>query len=126
MKEFHESYQDYLKAIYIISKGKKGGWTTNSEISNFLNVKPPSVTNMLYHLKEDKLISWNPRKSLRLTHKGKEIAINIFNNYKCLFEFFIRVLKLKNQKLVHKLSCEIEHHMIPELSNALESLILEY
>jgi DtxR family Mn-dependent transcriptional regulator len=126
MTEFHESYQDYLKAIYIISKGKKGGWTTNSEISNFLNVKPSSVTNMLYHLKEDKLISWNPRKSLRLTQKGKEIALSVHKNYRCLFEFFIRVLKLKNKKLVHKLSCKIEHHMIPELSNALESLILEY
>ena len=48
MSEIHESYEDYLKAIYLVSKGNKGGWTSNSEISNFLNVKPSSVTNMLY------------------------------------------------------------------------------
>jgi len=126
MSEIHESHEDYLKAIYLISKGNKGGWTSNSEISNFLNVKPSSVTNMLYNLKENELIAWKPRKSLRLTKKGKGIALSIIRNYKCLFKFFVHVLKLKNESIVHKLSCEIEHHLNPEVSNALENLILEY
>lgn len=125
MSEIHESYEDYLKAIYLISKSNKGGWTSNSEISNFLNVKPPSVTNMLYNLKKNGLITWKPRKSLRLTKKGKETALNIIKNYNCLFKFFAQVLKLKNKSIIHKLSCEIEHHLIPEVSDALENLILE-
>ncbi|MFX0105150.1 MAG: metal-dependent transcriptional regulator [Candidatus Hodarchaeota archaeon] len=126
MPEIHESYENYLKAICLISKGNKGGWTSNSEISNFLNVKPSSVTNMLYNLKENGLITWNPRKSLRLTKKGKEISLNIIKNYNCLFTFFKKVLKLKNKSIVHKLSCEIEHHLNPEVSKALENLVLEY
>lgn len=126
MTEIQERYEDYLKAIYLISKGRKGGWASNSEISNFLNVKPPSVTNMLYKLKEYGLISWTPRRSLRLTPKGKNIALKVIRNYNCLFEFFAHVLKLDNKNLIHKLSCEIEHHVNSELSNALENLILEY
>jgi len=126
MSKIHESYEDYLKAIYSISKGKKGGWTTNSEVSNFLNVKPSSVTNMLYNLKENELITWNPRKSIRLTKKGKELAFNIIKNYNCLIKFFLHVLKLKNKSLAQKLSCEIEHHITPEVSDAIENLILEY
>ena len=126
MSEIHESYEDYLKAIYLISKGNKGGWTSNSEISNFLSVKPSSVTNMLYNLKANELITWKPRKSLRLTKRGKEIALNIIKNYNCLFNFFVNVLKLKNKSIVHKLSCKIEHHLNPEVSNALENLVLEY
>jgi len=125
MSEIHESYEDYLKGIYLISKGNKGGWTSNSEISNYLNVKPSSVTNMLYKLKANSLITWNPRKSLRLTKKGKEIALKIIRNYNSLFKFFLHVLKLKNKSIIHKLSCEIEHHINLEVSNALESLILE-
>ncbi|MFW9901266.1 MAG: metal-dependent transcriptional regulator [Candidatus Thorarchaeota archaeon] len=125
MSEIHESYEDYLKGIYLISKGNKGGWTSNSEISNFLNVKPSSVTNMLYKLKANGLITWNPRKCLRLTKKGKEIALKIIRNYNCLFKFFSRVLKLKNKSIIHKLSCEIEHHINLEVSDALESLVLE-
>ncbi|MFX1313096.1 MAG: metal-dependent transcriptional regulator [Promethearchaeota archaeon] len=126
MSEIHESYENYLKAIYLISKNNKGGWTSNSEISNFLNIKPSSVTNMLYNLKEKGLITWKPRKSLRLTKKGKEIGLNIIKNYNCLFKFFLNVLKLKDKSIVHKLSCEIEHHLNPEVTEALENLVLGY
>ncbi|MFX0024634.1 MAG: metal-dependent transcriptional regulator [Candidatus Hermodarchaeota archaeon] len=126
MTKIHESYEDYLKAIYLNSKGNKGGWTTNSEIAQFLKVQPSSVTNMLYKLKKERLITWKPRKALRLTKKGKEIALNILKNYKCLHTFFANVLKLKNESIVEKLCCEIEHHLNPEVTTALENLILEY
>ena len=125
MIKINESYEDYLKAIYLISKSNKGGWVSNSEISSFLNVKPPSVTNMLYNLKAKELIDWKPRKSLRLTKKGKNIAQNTIRTYQNLCDFFSNVLKLKNSELVKKLSCEIEHHLTPEVSNALEDLLLE-
>jgi len=125
MTNIHESYEDYLKAIFLISKNNKGGWISNSEISNFLNVKPSSVTNMLYNLKANEFIDWRPRKSIRITKKGKEIALEIIKNYNSLFNFFSRVLNLKNETLIQKLSCEIEHHINPEISNALENLILE-
>jgi len=126
MSEIHESYEDYLKAIYLISKSKKGGWASNSEVSNFLKVKPSSVTNMLYNLKENELITWKPRRALRLTEKGRRIALKIIKNYNCLYNFFVHVLKMQNKNIVHKLSCEIEHHINSEVYNALENLVLEY
>ncbi|MFX0155870.1 MAG: metal-dependent transcriptional regulator [Candidatus Hodarchaeota archaeon] len=125
MSEISESYEDYLKAIYLISQGNKGGWTSNSEISNYLSVRPSSVTNMLHKLKRNDLIAWKPRKSLRLNKKGKEIALSIIKNYNCLYNFFLNVLKLQNKKIIHKLSCEIEHHINSDISNALENLVLE-
>lgn len=122
MEKIHESYEDYLKAIFLISKKNKGGWVSNSEISNFLNIKPSSVTNMLYNLKNNDYIKWKPRKSIRLTKKGKDIACNTINNYNSLVKFFSNVLKVKNNALIEKISCEIEHHINPEISNALEEL----
>ena len=73
MLQINETYEDYLKAIYTISKTHRGGWVSNSEISNFLKVRPSSVSSMLYKLKENNYIYWYPRKSVRLTEKGKEI-----------------------------------------------------
>ncbi|MFX1573855.1 MAG: metal-dependent transcriptional regulator [Promethearchaeota archaeon] len=125
MTKVNESYEDYLKAIYLISKHNKGGWVSNSEISELLKVKPPSVTNMLYKLKAKELIVWKPRKSLRLTKKGKKIAQDIFRTFQNLCDFFSNVLKLENNELIKKLSCEIEHHLTPEVSTALENLLLE-
>ncbi|MFX1389975.1 MAG: metal-dependent transcriptional regulator [Promethearchaeota archaeon] len=122
MVKIHESYEDYLKAIFLISKANKGGWVSNSEISNFLDIKPSSVSSMLYKLKKNGYIDWKPRKSIRLTKKGKIIACNTIKNYNSLVKFFSNILKVKNDALIEKISCEIEHHINPEISNALEEL----
>ncbi|GAG38187.1 unnamed protein product [marine sediment metagenome] len=121
-ENINESYENYLKAIYLISKQKKGGWVSNSEISGFLNIKPSSVTNMLYKLRVLKLVNWEPRKSLRLTSKGKLIAQQTIENYNCLRKFFVKFLKLKDDPRLKQMCCEIEHHITPEVTEALKYL----
>ncbi|MFX0009175.1 MAG: metal-dependent transcriptional regulator [Candidatus Hermodarchaeota archaeon] len=118
----NETYEDYLKAIYLVSKNHKGGWVSNSEISNFLKVKPSSVSSMLYKLKEQNYIHWFPRKSVRLTAKGKEIAIITIKKYNQLKHFFEDVLDVRNEFKVDELCCKIEHTITPEISKALENL----
>ncbi len=120
--EINETFEDYLKAIYLISKQNKAGWVSNSEISNLLSVKPSSVTSMLHKLKDNDFIAWKPRGSIRLTQKGKNIAKQTLRNYKKLREFFINVLKLTNKEIIDKLCCEIEHHITYEVVNALDNL----
>ncbi len=122
MTAINESQEDYLKAIYLISKRNRGGWVSNSEISGVLDVKPSSVTNMLYKLKELGLINWDPRKSIRLTEKGKEIATTILKRYKALKDFFIKVLDLQDGETINELCCKIEHHLNKEAYNALYQL----
>ncbi len=124
MNNLNESSEDYLKAIYFISKKNKGGWCSNREISKFLKVKPSSVTGMLYKLKENGLIVWNPRKSLRLTEKGKNIAQDKVDCYNVLKDFFSTVLKIKDLSLIDELSCGIEHHITPEIVESLQGVIL--
>jgi Mn-dependent DtxR family transcriptional regulator len=119
-----ERYEDYLKAIYIISKQNKGGWVSNSEISNFLKINPSSVTDMLYKLKSQKLINWRPRKSLRLTNLGKERAIKTIEKYNYLKGFFLNVLKIKDSTLLDELCCGIEHHITYEISKSLKNLLM--
>lgn len=121
LNEINESYEDYLKSIYIISKKNRGGWVSNSEISNFLQIKPSSVTDMLRKLSENGLINWKPRNRIRMTETGKEIAKNIFKRYNLLKEFFTNVLKIKDTCNLEDLCCKIEHHITSEVTNALEN-----
>ena len=125
MLQSKETYEDYLKAIYTISKSHRGGWVSNSEISNFLKVRPSSVSNMLYKLKKNNYINWYPRKSVRLTAKGKEIAISTINKYNQLKHFFEDVLGIDNKFELNELCCKIEHSITPEISEALEELSLK-
>ncbi|MFX0010018.1 MAG: metal-dependent transcriptional regulator [Candidatus Hermodarchaeota archaeon] len=122
LEEIKESYEDYLKAILKISKRKKGGWVSNSEIAEFLKVKPSSVTNMLYKLKSQGFVSWQPRKMVRLTLNGKEIANKVLIYSKQLKLFFKNVLMIKSEKEISELCCLIEHHITPEVYLALEDL----
>ena len=126
MNEIKEVYEDYIKAIYEISRSKKGGWVINSEIAGHLKIKPSSVTNMLYNLKKEGFILWNPRKALRLTSKGRKTAETVLKSYNELTLFFRNVLNISDSNEVSSLSCTIEHHLTPSVVTALENLNINY
>ncbi|MHA1257451.1 MAG: metal-dependent transcriptional regulator [Promethearchaeota archaeon] len=121
-----ESYQRYLDEIYTISRQKKGGWVSNKELAENLNVKPASVTGMLKNLKESNLIKWETRKSIRLTDKGKKIALQLNKTHSLLRDFFEKVLKIKDDDLIEKLACEIEHHITHDVQDSLKNFLDTY
>ena len=125
-QEIPESYQRYLDIIYNISKKKKGGWVTNKEIAENLEVEPASVSGMLDKLKNKKLINWEPRKSIRLTDKGKNYALQLDETHTLLRTFFKEILKISDDELVEKISCDIEHHITQEVKESFRNFILKY
>jgi Mn-dependent DtxR family transcriptional regulator len=80
---------------------------------------------MLYKLKEQDCIDWYPRKSVRLTTKGKEIALITIRKYNQLKHFFENVLGVNNPFELDELCCKIEHSITSEISDALENLSLK-
>ena len=120
MNNLNESYEDYLKAIYLISKKNKGGWCSNREISEHLHVKPSSVTGMMYKLKEHGLITWNPRKALRLTEKGKNMAQEkrrkirtLTGNWQLISQYKILLNPYKNPIFFQYISHKLLRLLIP-------------
>lgn len=126
ISEIPESYQRYLDEIFIISRNKKGGWVSNKELATNLKVKPASVSGMLEKLKEKKLIRWEPRKAIRLTEKGKEIAKQLNEIHNLLSEFFVKVLKIENKSIVENLCCQIEHHIDKISKKSLSNFLSKY
>ena len=126
ISEIPESYQRYLDIIFNISKKKKGGWVTNKEIADNLQVEPASVSGMLEKLKKKQLINWEPRKSIRLTDKGKRYALQLEETHSLLRTFFKDILKIGDEEIVEKVSCEIEHHITREVKDSFRDFILKY
>jgi DtxR family Mn-dependent transcriptional regulator len=121
-----ESYQRYLDEIFTISRKKRGGWVTNKELAEQLRVKPASVSGMLKKLKEKELIKWEKRKSIRLTEKGKEIASHLNEAHSLLQEFFEKVLKIQDPKVIDDLACEIEHHITRDVHDSFRKFLDKY
>ena len=126
ISEIPESYQRYLDEIHTISKQKKGGWVTNKEIAESLQVEPASVSGMLEKLKSKGFIKWEPRKAIRLTEKGKLLAMQLNETHALLYQFFANVLKIEDPIIIEKLSCEIEHHITRDVKKSLEEFLNRY
>ena len=126
ISDIPESYQRYLDEMYTISQRKRGGWITNKEISDSLNVEPASVTGMLINLKEKGLIHWSPRTKIRLTEEGKKIARQLNEIHSLLKVFFKEVLKIENSNLIEDISCKIEHHITKDVKNSLKEFLSKY
>lgn len=126
ISDIPESYQRYLDEIHSISRNKKGGWVSNKEIAEKLQVEPASVSGMLEKLKKKGLIKWEPRKAIRLTEKGKKIAKQLDETHTLLYQFFSKVLKIEDQDAIENLSCDIEHHITQNVKKSLEEFLLKY
>jgi DtxR family manganese transport transcriptional regulator len=126
ISDIPESHQRYLDEIFSISRKKKGGWVTNKEIAENLKVEPASVSGMLEKLKKKGLINWEPRKSIRLTEKGKKIARQLDETHALLYQFFAHVLKIEDEVIIENLSCEIEHHISRDVKESLEDFLSKY
>ena len=126
ISDIPESYQRYIDEIHSISRNKKGGWVSNKEIAEKLQVEPASVSGMLEKLKKKGLIKWEPRKAIRLTEKGKKIAKQLDETHALLYQFFSKVLKIEDQDAIENLSCDIEHHITQNVKKSLEEFLSKY
>ena len=126
LSDVPESYQRYLDEIYLIASKKRGGWVSNKEIAESLNVEPASVSGMLEKLKEKNLIKWEPRKAIRLTTKGKKLARQLNEIHSLLKVFFKKVLKLEDEDTIEDLACQIEHHINLDVKNSLKDFLDKY
>ncbi len=105
-KKLTASQEDYLEAIYQISKEKKAARA--KDISIFLKVSGPSVTAALRTLSAMHLINYAPYDLITLTSKGYEVAEEIVNRHQALKKFLTNVLGV-NSKEADEAACRMEH-----------------
>ncbi len=110
VEDIPESYQEYLVAIYRLSS--KLGRVTNKDISEFMEIAPPSVYNMLKKLASRELIDWRPKsKEILLSPGGKLYGKKLILGH-LIMELFLReYLGITDDKEIHSLACKLEHHV---------------
>ena len=111
-----ESVEEYLEAIYSINE--QGQLAKNQDISEKLNVSPPSVTQMIKRLHTEGLVEYEPYKGAVLTGKGMALAQNVVRKHRLIERFLYDILKLPLDK-VHGEACRMEHSISNETAAAL-------
>jgi len=102
--------EDYLEAIYILSKEKRV--VRVKDIAKRLEVKMPTVTGMLKTLSDKGMIDHEKYEYLELTGKGFHIGSQIDHRHQLLKSFLIDILQI-NHDQADEDACKMEHAVSP-------------
>ena len=108
-----EHTEMYLKAVWHIRE--KGGDVKISTIAKRLNVRQPSVVQMLKKLSKRELVNYN-KAGVTLTENGEKIAASMNRNSRLLEVLIASALKID---IDEEMVCGIEHHMSKQFTDAL-------
>ena len=108
-----EHVEMYLKAIWHIKES--GGDVKISTIAKMLNIRQPSVVQMLNKLNVKNLVEYN-KAGVNLTEEGEKIGSSMMRNSRLLEVLMDSALKVK---IDEEMVCGIEHHMNKQFTDAL-------
>jgi len=108
-----EHVEMYLKAIWHIKES--GGDVKISTIAKMLNIRQPSVVQMLKKLNVKNLVEYN-KAGVNLTEEGERIGSSMMRNSRLLEVLMDSALKVE---IDEEMVCGIEHHMNKQFTDAL-------
>ena len=108
-----EHVEMYLKAIWHIRE--RGESVKISTIAKMLNIRQPSVVQMLKKLNIKNLVEYN-KAGVNLTDEGERIGSSMMRNSRLLEVLMDSALKVA---IDEEMVCGIEHHMNKQFTDAL-------
>jgi len=112
-----EHIEMYLKAIWHIKE--RGGDVKISTIAKMLNIRQPSVVQMLKKLNIKNLVNYN-KAGVKLTESGQTIGTSMMRNSRLLEVLMETALKVE---IDEEMVCGIEHHMNKQFTDALCTML---
>ena len=112
-----EHVEMYLKAIWHIKE--RGEDVKISTIAKMLNIRQPSVVQMLKKLNGQKLVNYN-KAGVALTEEGEKVGSTMMRNSRLLEVLMDSALKIA---IDEEMVCGIEHHMNKQFTDALCTML---
>ena len=113
------SMEDYLEMIYRLSLNK--GFTRIHELSDALNVQPPSATKMVQKLAELKLLKYEKYGVLVLEENGKVLGEALLNRHNVI-ESFLRILDVSESEVLEETE-KIEHTISKQTTKCFQDFV---
>ncbi|HEY6949434.1 MAG TPA: metal-dependent transcriptional regulator [Nitrososphaeraceae archaeon] len=114
-----EHVEMYLKAIWHMRERKEK--VKVSSIAKNLNVRQPSVVQMLHKLNDANLVKYSKGNAvMKLTTEGERIGERMIRNTRLLEVMMKEALKIE---IDEEMVCGIEHHMKEIFTDALCTLL---
>ena len=112
--------EEYLEAIYRLEE--KTGFGKTMELARKLKVVPGSVTNTIESLERRGLVIHEPYRGVRLTEKGRKLALNVLRRHRLAERLLTEVLHLEWSQ-AHVAACKLEHAIAEGIVKPLEKAL---
>jgi DtxR family Mn-dependent transcriptional regulator len=113
--------EDYIKAIYSI-ENETGDRVSTSEIADYLDVTPPTVSSMIKKLEERGLVDREEYRGVTLTEEGEVVALEILRHHRLLESFLTEALDY-DWADVHEEADRLEHHVSDQLTDRIAEVL---
>jgi DtxR family Mn-dependent transcriptional regulator len=112
--------EEYLEEIYRLER--KIGFAKTMELARRLKVVPGSVTNTIEGLERRGLVIHEPYKGVKLTEKGRKLALNVLRRHRLAERLLTDILHLDWSE-AHDAACKLEHAIAPDIIKPLEKTL---
>lgn len=113
------SMEDYMEMIYRLSSGS--GFTRVHEVSQALNVQPPSATKMVQRLAQLKLLKYEKYGFIILEEKGKRVGEGLLTRHQ-IVEKFMRAIGVDSRDILTETE-KIEHTLSPKTTKCITNIV---
>jgi DtxR family Mn-dependent transcriptional regulator len=120
MLNYSVSEENYIKAIFHLQQ--ESYTVSTNELSQKLNTKPASVTDMMKKLKAKKLLHYQPYRGFRLSADGNKVALGIIRRHR-LWEYFLAEKLKFSWNEVHDIAEDLEHVSSKKLTDKLDEFL---
>jgi len=119
--EVSSTMEEYLEAIYKLQE--RDGSAKTTELAKELKVALGTITNTVESMEKQDLILHTPYKGVKLTAKGRKIALDVVRRHRLSECLLVDILRMEWSK-AHDAACKLEHAFADkELSRPLEKAL---
>jgi len=120
-EEVSATIEEYLEIIYRL-QGRDGSAKT-TELAKQLKVALGTITNTIESMEKQSLVVHEPYRGVKLTEKGRKIALDVVRRHRLSERLLTDVLRLEWSR-AHDAACKLEHVFADkELSRPLEEAL---
>jgi DtxR family Mn-dependent transcriptional regulator len=114
--------EDYVKAVYLLQEEASTGEATVARIAGMLGVTRGSVTSMVRKLREANLADAERYGGVRLTPRGRTLALEMIRRHRLIEVFLVETLGLDWSE-VHDEAERLEHALSARVIDRLDHFL---
>jgi DtxR family Mn-dependent transcriptional regulator len=114
--------EDYLKRLYLAQQDSGARMIPMGQLAAIMGVVPGTATSMMKALADAGLVRYEPRRGVRLTASGDQLALHVLRRHRLVELFLVKGLGL-DWSVVHEEADRLEHAISDQVLERIDAAL---